>query len=437
MRGRIKSWLLTLVKITIAVVGLWLASRNMHWNDQATIARNTDIRAVTFLEPVTVTILEQSDVPPTAVAVRFPDKPVKVRIEGKEQTVSLTGPIANLPVELVIGKNRLAPAEETGAAATSPTTGPGREAAIQIGLRNLVKQADVRLLLAAWAVLVVPFLVTAWRWQKLMMPQGIRLPYGKCLALTFVGQFYSTFLPGITGGDLVKIIYTSRVIGSKTKSTVTILLDRVIGLVALMVIAGVSAAVQAGGNTTMRNVALLIGAALLSLALGSVAYFSHRLRRISGLQALLNHRSMPEFVRRADEVLHAYRGAWRILASAFGASLIAQITLPLSAWLAGMAFGMNLAHLGDYLAYTPLATLAASVPLSPPAGFGVIEWVMFHFFHDKGLATVSQAFALAQAIRFLPILWNMCGAYWVVTGTYSRHEPAPEAAAPPPLSPNA
>ena len=107
---------------------------------------------------------------------------------------------------------------------------------------------------------------------------------------------------------------------------------------------------------------------------------------------------------------------------AFGASLIAQTVLPVSAWLAGLAFGMSHTHLGHFLAYTPLSMLAASVPVSPPQGFGVIEYVLFHFFASKGLATASQTFALAQSIRFLPILWNLIGAYWVVTGSYSRHQ---------------
>lgn len=417
MQSRLKSWALTFVKIAIAVVGLWWVIAHTPWHDQVTILKNKEILAVTLLEDVNVSIIEQTKeeqakapLPPKTFKIKIPKAPVHVKIEGQDQKLSLLGPEVNFPAEMVIDYGRLAKVDNT------------EEPAQQVGLRNLVKQADIRLLIAAWAVLVVPFLVTAWRWQKLMEPQGIKLPYLKCLELTFVGQFYSTFLPGITGGDLVKIIYTSRVIGSKTKSTVTILLDRVIGLLGLMIIAGAAAAIQAPGNTTMRNVALLIGAVLVGLGLGAVVYFSQRLRRKLGLEYLINHSKMPDFVRKADEVLHAYRGAWKILAGALLASLVAQATLPISAWLAGMAFGMTHAHLGHFLAYTPLATLAASVPLSPPAGFGVIEWVLFHFFYTKHLATASQAFALAQAIRFLPIMWNLCGAYWVVTGKYSRHE---------------
>jgi len=237
-----------------------------------------------------------------------------------------------------------------------------------------------------------------------------------------VGQFYSTFLPGITGGDLVKIVYTARLIGSKTKSTITILLDRVIGLVAVVLIAGVSAAIQAPGNPVMLKVALLILSAMAVGFLGTAIYFSARGRALFRIDRILGHSRMPDIVRRIDEVMLEYRRGWRVLVLGLIVSIVSQLLLPISVWLAGLAFGVSNAHLGHYLAFVPLALLAGSVPLSPPQGFGVIEYVMFYFFCQGNLTTAAQAFALAQAVRFLPILWNLLGAYWVVRGGYSRHD---------------
>ncbi len=371
------------------------------------------------------------------------------------------------------------------------------------------------LMLAAWAMLGIPFVVTAIRWRNLMRPQGIEMPLGKCLQLTFVGQFYSIILPGITGGDLVKIIYAARLTGSKTKSFITIILDRVIGLVALMVIAGVSAGVQllvnrragVAPDNTLKNVFIMILALLLALAAGAAIYFSRRLRRIAGIEWFVEHLgsaaqdaaegraklerlfrvtngvvlagalggagtlALLRFATRSawaqqnpwlvfggmgvlgaaalaaigglvchgmlvdrvrpvmgrvvagivgvDETLHVYRGHFGLLFWAFVISVISQMTLPVSAWLSGSALGMN-APVTHYMAYVPLAVLAASLPISLPQGIGFLEYVLDHFFVGRGTATASQAFALTQAVRFLPLLWNLCGAYWVVTGKYSR-----------------
>ncbi|MCL2648048.1 MAG: flippase-like domain-containing protein [Phycisphaerales bacterium] len=294
------------------------------------------------------------------------------------------------------------------------------------GLKSILIEAREKwyLLVFAWAILVIQFVVTAKRWQALMRPQGIKVGFWKSLQITFVGQFYSILLPGITGGDLVKIVYAARLTGSKTKSIVTVVLDRVIGLVALMVIGGISAVWQffagAGRDATLKEVVLVIAVVMGALVVGCVVYFSRRLRAVTGMQKLIDHPRTPYFVKRADEALHQYRGHFGLLLWAFGISAVSQLALPISAWFSGMALGIDM-NPGYYLAYIPVAILAASLP-GLPQGIGYVEIIMRYYFSTRGTATDSQAFALTQAVRFLPILWNLMGAFWVVTGKFSRHQ---------------
>ena len=449
MRASVKTWVFRLIKITIAVVGMWIViwapwkdEPALVWRDRAKLDVNTEIRGLKLLDPVPVWLIDRprdAKLPPgtrIVAIVTFSNRHVRVLVDGHEESWPLSGtelrralapvgwsgelqPNTGLPPvrwlksfrtpqpQFVIPENLLLHA------ALKPGDAP--TLAELPGLYNMILKANPWLMLASWSLLCIPFFVSAWRWRKLMQPQGINLPFSKCLALTFVGQFYSSFLPGITGGDLVKIVYTARLIGSKTKSTVTILLDRVIGLIALAVIAGIAAACQIGQDPAMLWLALGIGAGLAALVVTSIIYFSHRLRRLTGLNWVLNLKAVPDFVRHADEVLHAYRGHWLILFEAFLASLITQIVVPFSAFLAGRALGMH-APIGNYFAYVPIVLLSASIPASPPQGFGVMESLLALFFRDP------KTVVLAQAIRFLPILWNLVGAYWVVTGTYSRQQ---------------
>jgi len=55
-----------------------------------------------------------------------------------------------------------------------------------------------------------PILLGAWRWQILLAAQEVKIGYFLALRLTFVGMFFSTFIPGSTGGDLVKAYYVWR-----------------------------------------------------------------------------------------------------------------------------------------------------------------------------------------------------------------------------------
>ena len=444
MRLNPKKLAINLIKLTIAVVGLWLVvwppwkdEPVMTWDDRITLRAGETVNGITFPSPLNVKIVEEiQPVKERNWVVRFPGRPLDVQVpEHGKVRARLTDPQIGWTPEQLVRELPVKYFEVVDATAAVP------EPKLQIGLKHLIVRSNKPLLFGAWAILVIPFFITAWRWRKLMEPQGIRLPFSRCLALTFVGQFYSTFLPGITGGDLVKIIYTSRVTGSKTKSTITILLDRVLGLLGLLTVAFFAALSQAAHNATMRNVALLLGAILVGVVLGAMLYFSRRVRHWIGMdrttaqlqEPLAEGASWFERTRRAiavrllqaDETLHLYRGHLGVLGAAFFVSIITQVLLPLSAWMAGMAFGMK-SDLAPYMAYVPLAILAASAPISPPQGFGIMEWVILYFFHNRGTATASQAFALAQAVRFLPILWNMVGAYWVVRGDYSRQETVPE-----------
>lgn len=531
---RLRKVLLTFIKIAIAVLGIWYVCRKVSWDDSATLLPTANvqapaginppdgIRGIRFPEPVQVDVLAVQKNPGRAeiVTIRFGNRKVRMEVAG-EQIVDVVS--EDLPTKA--GPLGLPNVVSVPQWMLENTNGQY----VHRGLHGLVVQASSKwhLLLGAWILLGIPFFVTAIRWRNLMRPQGIDMPLGKCLQLTFVGQFYSIILPGITGGDLVKIVYAARLTGSKTKSFITIILDRLIGLIALMVIAGTSAGVQlildmrnpaaghlaAESHKTLLNVFILIVSLLACVAIGSVFYFSRRMRKLIGIEwfienfgqqkldapiaeqahlerlfrvlnglvlvgasigitvlcvlrwvmhsgwamrntpaviagicifgaaalcaamGLALHRllvskatplmgKLVQAIVGIDETLHVYRGHFGLLAWAFFISVISQLTLPLSAWLSGSAFGMN-APVTHYMAYVPLAVLAASLPISPPQGAGFLEWVLDHFFVSKGEATASQAFALTQSVRFLPILWNLVGAYWVITGKYSRKtEPA-------------
>ena len=410
--------LFTAAKILIAVVGLWYVIAHISWADRVVLPAGLPLRNVTLTRPATLPIARWQGHMPLA---SFRHQILYVRlasgrmIHGYADRWPLYFP-ALLPIPLKF------------------MAAHGHRVLVRRGLHDLLSHARPWPLLGAFLLLGLPFVITAWRWRLLMGVQGMHLPYRRCLELTFVGQFYSTFLPGTTSGDVVKIIYTGRVTGQKTRSAVTVLLDRVIGLIGLVLVGGIAAAVQLalshnssatgghpnpGADPVLRNVLLLTGGILLAAAVGAAVYLSDRMRRATGLEWLIDKLPLPEFVKHAERNLRAYRGHLGVIAAALGASVVSQAVLPFAGFLAGRAFGMH-APLGCFMAYIPVAALAASLPIVPPQGIGVMDAILLHFFVSRGVDTASQAFALAQAIRFLPICWNMLGAYWVVRGHYGR-----------------
>ena len=411
-RGR--KWLSTAVKVLIAVAGLWYVLAQVSWSDRVFIARGAKIRNVTFIRNTALPLLGRAG---KLWRIGFQDQRITVRLpNGREVTAVANRSPIDFPRHLRLPANYLVQAHG--------------QPEIEQGLGPILATAKLWPLAVALLLLGMPFVITAWRWARLMRVQGLPTSYGQCLTLTLVGQFYSTFLPGTTSGDVVKIIYAGRLTGQPTKSAVTVLLDRVIGLVGIMIVGGTAAAVQllvnhfgataaAPPDRVLLRVVFLITGLLAVLAAGATVYFSARLRRWFGVDALLDRLHLPEFIKHADRTLRVYRGHMGLLAVLLLASIVSQTALPVAGWLAGQAFGMR-ASFGCYLAYLPVTALATSLPIVPPQGLGVLDSLVLHFFVTRGVDSADQAFALAQVIRFFPIFWNLLGAYWVIRGHYGR-----------------
>src|SRR3954462_13725856 len=83
-------------------------------------------------------------------------------------------------------------------------------------------------------------LAPAIRWQVLLRVQKIRLSNMRVGALFLIGMFYNQFMPGGTGGDIVKsYLLLKETPDRKAGALLAVLFDRVIGLIALISITGV------------------------------------------------------------------------------------------------------------------------------------------------------------------------------------------------------
>lgn len=91
--------------------------------------------------------------------------------------------------------------------------------------------------LAAIALVCVDLALMAWRLSILFRSQRLLLSRGDALRLTFIGSFFSNFLPGRAGGDLARIFYASRENSGRRAEIIAILLfDRVVGLFSLLLL---------------------------------------------------------------------------------------------------------------------------------------------------------------------------------------------------------
>ena len=98
-----------------------------------------------------------------------------------------------------------------------------------------VRQADYRWLALACLCFGAAAMFAAVRWWILLRIQRIELPLRVVAILTLIGQFFNSFMFGAVGGDVVKALYLYRYApGQKTHATLSVLLDRALGLFILL-----------------------------------------------------------------------------------------------------------------------------------------------------------------------------------------------------------
>lgn len=285
---------------------------------------------------------------------------------------------------------------------------------VEIGLIRMVREADRGYLLGAVFILPLCHLLTSLRWHVLLAALDIRISQMRTFTINMVGAFYNAFMPGTTGGDLIKAYYAAKHTPMRTRAVISVLVDRAIGLYALIIIGGVMAAYQ-WHIPDCRRVAIIAGAIMAVTVVGLILFYVPLLRRMTGLDFILKRLPMQTQVHKAVEAMEMYGRRPLNVIGAFALAFPVHVATILSATMAGRAFGLPL-HPAYYWSLVPVIALVGAIPISPQ-GAGVMEFFAVQLTKRQGV-TISQAFALTMSIRLVQIIWNLAAGIFVLRGGY-------------------
>jgi uncharacterized protein (TIRG00374 family) len=108
------------------------------------------------------------------------------------------------------------------------------------GLRDMLhRPIQVQWYLLAAILCGMNIFATLVRWYVLVRAQDLPFSFGSAMGIGMVGYFFNTFLPGSVGGDLVKAAAIAREQSRRTVAVATVLVDRIVGLWALVALIAV------------------------------------------------------------------------------------------------------------------------------------------------------------------------------------------------------
>ena len=107
------------------------------------------------------------------------------------------------------------------------------------------RQASVLGLAIALFIYTLNMVASAWRWHILLEAQRVHVPRLRLFGSLLVAAFFNNFLPSNIGGDVIRIRDTAGPAQSKTLATTVVLVDRGLGLLALVLVAAIGATTAA------------------------------------------------------------------------------------------------------------------------------------------------------------------------------------------------
>ncbi|HJT77302.1 MAG TPA: lysylphosphatidylglycerol synthase transmembrane domain-containing protein [Gemmataceae bacterium] len=261
--------------------------------------------------------------------------------------------------------------------------------------------------LLAVGVYVVTQVVSSLRWQWLARPLGFRQGLRRFVALYYVGMFFNLVLPTSVGGDVVRAWYLGGP-GKRLPAFLSVFLERLSGLMVLLVIACGAAALcpLALPAWIPWSVWGLTAAGVLAVpGLLLVSRLPWPFARFRGL-----HAKLAGFGDQLATALRIYAQDPALLIGTTVLSAVVQGANVVVVWLVGIALGAPVPA-SFYWILVPLVSILTLLPVSVN-GMGVREWTTVMLLAPLGVGSgTATILAFLWFITYTAVSLGGVGPY--------------------------
>jgi len=273
------------------------------------------------------------------------------------------------------------------------------------------------LLLGAAGLVTIGFSLSFVRWYLLVRALKLDFHLRDALRLGSLGYLLNFISPGSVGGDLFKAVFLAREQPEqKTAAVASIIIDRAVGLYAMLLVACFGIYLAEGGlsqNMALRTIASLIRFAAL---LGTVSVVSLMFPGTTGKRVQKLFARLPlvgETCVHLIQAASAYRHHRRILFSAIAIAIVTHCLLVSAFWAIERGLPVQAATFRQNLVLVPTSLLAGVIPATP-SGLGTMEAAVELLYRATG-ASAGDGTMVALAYRVATLVMASVGAIYYLT----------------------
>jgi uncharacterized protein (TIRG00374 family) len=294
-----------------------------------------------------------------------------------------------------------------------------------IELWTALRHIDPTALFLSLICMGMTILLGVIRWWMVLKIQGLPLSLGRAAEISLVAHFFNSFLWGSTGGDLFKAYYAARETHhKKTEAVVTVLVDRLLGLFAMLLFACVLMLPNWKLLCSDRRLAALAWFILfMMLVCGGgvvVSFWGGVSRRWPNARLWVRKLPKADLLERALDASRQFGKEPFFIARMLGISMILNLFCVFQ--VMALAWGMNLRI--DPMAsliVVPMIVCVSALPMSP-GGLGVRENL---YVVMLGVSRINVDATAALSVSLLAyagsLFWSILGGIVYVTRKERDH----------------
>ncbi len=277
-----------------------------------------------------------------------------------------------------------------------------------------VHHIGVFLIVATLVILILSVTISTYKWKLFLSIHGLKYDFSRLHRYYFIAMYINNFLPTSIGGDGYRIYKTLDNERSRSSALIAVLMERVTGLAALLILAYVSAIyLFIVANDDIAKVLLIIGTISCAAIMTSYFFFPARyFRRLTNRFVCLASIIKTLSLHLGDYITHRH-----LTIKVVTVSFLFHFHLCL-AYVVLLVFGLNLS-VSIYELFIVLAVvgLIGVLPISIN-GLGVVEGTFIFLIGQYGV-DYDDALMVALLIRLLVVPISIVGAVLFVIGESS------------------